>query len=290
VDILERVCAAYAWQRALGHATARKSLCSLVWDRAHPDVWDANHVSEVRARTAAEIEQVLRWADEALGHCRHRLVIVDPLTPAAVTARLALDDYRELAPTIQLVLDGPLRAEPRAIELRAVTTDEDWQKLAELVRHDHTEAGRTQTHAMPPEVTRGIVAGYRKKAPTYQFFLAHVDGVDCAYGAGVLVPNRIGMVEDLFTLPGFRKRGIATALIARAIAHVRQQGADQILIGALATAEPKRLYARLGFDPVCITRQYIKHLSEARPVSGRGVTSRVPGGDRARRAASRPPG
>jgi GNAT superfamily N-acetyltransferase len=115
---------------------------------------------------------------------------------------------------------------------------------------------------MPPEVTRGIVAGYRKKAPSYQFFLARVDGVDCAYGAGVLAPNRIGMVEDLFTLPAFRKRGIATALIAHAIAHVRHQGADQILIGALATAEPKRLYARLGFDPVCVTRQYIKHLSE----------------------------
>ncbi len=93
---------------------------------------------------------------------------------------------------------------------------------------------------MPPEVTRGIVAGYRKKAPSYQFFLARVDGVDCAYGAGVL----------------------ATALIAHAIAHVRHQGADQVLIGALATAEPKRLYVRLGFDPVCVTRQYIKQQSE----------------------------
>ncbi len=224
---------AYAWQRALGHATARKPLCSLVWDRAHPDVWDANHVSEVRARTAAEVEQVLQWADDSLGHCRHRLVMVDPLTPAAVTARLALDDYRELTPTIQLVLDGSLRAEPRVIELRAVTSDEDWQKLAELVRHDHTEAGRTQTHAMPPEVTRGIVAGYRKKAPTYQFFLACVDGADCAYGAGALAPNRIGMVEDLFTLPGFRKRGIATALIARAIAHVRQVRSDARSEGAV---------------------------------------------------------
>lgn len=260
MDILDRVCAAYAWQRALGHATEQKPWCRLVWDRAHPDVWDVNHVSEVRAPTPADVDQVLRWADEALGHCRHRLVVVDPLTPAHVAARLALDEYRELTPTIQLVLDGPLRSVLRPLDLRPVATEEDWETLEALVRHDHTEAGRAQTHAMPPEVTRGIVASYRKKAPSYQFFLARVDGVDCAYGAGVLIPNGMGMVEDLFTLPAFRKRGIATTLIARAIAHARQQGADQILIGALATAEPKRLYARLGFEPVCVTRQYIKHL------------------------------
>jgi GNAT superfamily N-acetyltransferase len=105
-----------------------------------------------------------------------------------------------------------------------------------------------------------MVASYRKKAPTYQFFLAREDGVDCAYGAGVLCANGMGMVEDLFTLPSFRKRGIATAMIAQAITYVRNQGAEQILIGALATEPPKRLYASLGFLPVCMTREYIKHL------------------------------
>lgn len=67
------------------------------------------------------------------------------------------------------------------------------------------------------------------------------------------------MVEDLFTHPSFRGRGIATAMIARAIEHVRSQGAEEILIGALATDPPKRLYASLGFAPVCVTREYIRH-------------------------------
>lgn len=84
--------------------------------------------------------------------------------------------------------------------------------------------------------------------------------MDCAYGAGVLCANGLGMVEDLFTLPAFRKRGIATAIIARVIAHVRRQGAYQVLIGAHATEPPKRLYAALGFTPVCVTREYIKHI------------------------------
>jgi len=260
MDIVERVCTAYAWQRALGHATIRDSLCCIVWDRAHPDVWDANHVSGVRARTAGEIDQVLRRTEEALGHCHHRLFVVDPLTPAAFVARLALDDYSELVPTIQLILEGQLRAHPRDLDLRPVITEEDWQCLHALVRQDHAEGARTQGLSIPAEVTRGIVASYRKKSPAYQFFLAREDGVDCAYGAGVLCENGIGMVEDLFTLPLFRKRGIATAIIAWVIAQVRSRGAEQVLIGAHATDPPKRLYASLGFSPVCVTREYIKRI------------------------------
>ena len=85
------------------------------------------------------------------------------------------------------------------------------------------------------DTSRVWSASYRKKWPAYQIFLTRGDGVDCAYGAGVLCPQGMGMVEDRFTLPDFCKRGIATAIIARAISHGRSQGAEQILIGALAT-------------------------------------------------------
>jgi GNAT superfamily N-acetyltransferase len=259
-DIVERVCAAYAWQRALGNDSVRDGLCRVVADRAHPDVWDANHVSEVRAGAPADIERVLRRADEALTHCRHRMFVVDPLTPAAFSARLALDDYRELDATLQLVLDGPLRADPRANAVRPVQTEADWQSLHALLREDHAEGGRTHGGPMPEHVTQGMIASYRSKAPAYQFFLASEDGVDCAYGAGLLCDNRLGMVEDLFTLPAFRRRGFATAIIARAVAHARDRGAGEILIGAHATDTPKQLYAALGFAPVCLTREYIRHV------------------------------
>jgi GNAT superfamily N-acetyltransferase len=258
-DIVERVSAAYVWQRALGHDTVQDSLCCIVRDPTHPDVWDANHISGVRVSTTAEIDQVLQRANETFAHCHHRLFVVDPLTPSAFVARLALDNYHELAAMIQLVLEGSLQMKPRDIDLRPVTTEANLQSLHTLVRHDHTEGARTGGRTISTEVTQGIVASYRKKWPAYQFFLTREDGVECAYGAGVLCANGMGMVEDLFTLPDFRKRGIATAIIDRAISHVRNQGAEQILIGVLATETPKLLYAALGFVPVCVTREYIKH-------------------------------
>ena len=255
-DLVADVCAAYAWQRALGHAVVEAAHCRIVCDPAHPDVWDANHVSGVRAAGAEEIEAVMRAADAALAHCRHRLFVVDPLTPPAFAARLALDDYRELPPTIQMVLDGPLRAVPPAVDLRPVASEADWQSLAALLAADHAEGGRTGG-PLDDAVTRGLLAGYRAKAPAYQFYLARVAGADCAYGAGALCDNGVGMVEDLFTLPARRRRGVATAIIARAVADLRRRGAGPVLIGAHAGKPPKRLYAALGFAPVCVTREYV---------------------------------
>ena len=66
-----------------------------------------------------------------------------------------------------------------------------------------------------------------------QFFLARVEGVDCAYGSAVVGPFAMGIVEDLFTLPGYRKRGLATAIVAHAIAHARALGMGPMLIGTV---------------------------------------------------------
>ncbi len=257
-DLVARVCAAYAWQRALGNEVVEHPLCRIVRDPAHPDVWDANHVSGVRAVTAAECAAVFAAVEVALAHCAHRLFAVDPLTPPPFVARLALDDYAELSPVIQLVLEGPLRATPPAVDLRAVASDEDWQSMARLLAADHAEGART-VGVMPAHVTEGMLATYRAKAPAYQFYLARVDGADGAYGAGVRCEGDVGMIEDLFTLPHLRRRGIATAIIDRAVADLRRRGVAPVLVGAHADEPPKRLYAALGFAPVCVTRQYIRH-------------------------------
>lgn len=259
MNIVEKISLAFAWHRALGHETADDPLCRIVRDPEHPEVWDANHVSLVRAATHAEIEDVLGRADAALSHCRHRAFFLDPLTPPAFEARLALEDFVERTPTLQLVLDGRLKAEPRRAELRPVTTDEDWRSLEALFRQDHLERGRIEGHNLPVEVTRGLVAGLRLKGPASQFFLVREEGEDAAYGAGILCDNGLGMVEDLFTLPAFRHRGLATAVIARAVEHARARGAGPVFIGARVNDTPKKFYAALGFEPVCLTREYIKH-------------------------------
>jgi GNAT superfamily N-acetyltransferase len=256
MDRLEQIAVAFAFQQSCGHACEDTALARYVRNPALADIWVANHVSLVRAQQADEIDDVLERTEQALGHCSHRMFIVDALTPAAFVARLALDGYTELSPTLHMVLEGELRAPRSPIELRSVERDEDWEAFYELLRANHLEK---LVHGLKLDeaITRGIVAAHRTKVGAVRFFLALVDGRPRAYGSSIVTPHGMGIVEDLFTLPGYRKRGLATALIAHAIAYARARGMGPMLIGPFADEAPKALYAALGFAPRCLTRQYM---------------------------------
>ena len=101
-------------------------------------------------------------------------------------------------------------------------------------------------------------AGYRAKSCAYHFHLAMQNGVPVAYGAYAAAPNGVGMIEDLFTLQSARRQGIASAIIAAFTHRLRAAGCQTFFLGALATEQPKRLYARLGFHPVMLARTWVR--------------------------------
>jgi GNAT superfamily N-acetyltransferase len=102
------------------------------------------------------------------------------------------------------------------------------------------------------------VAAKRVKAPDLRFWLARVDDTDAAFFSSWPGPEGVGIVEDLFTRPEFRRRGIATALIAHSVADARERGAGPVAISARVNDSPKYMYAALGFRPSCISRSYLK--------------------------------
>ena len=66
------------------------------------------------------------------------------------------------------------------------------------------------------------------------------------------------MVEDLFTRPSHRNRGIARALIHHCVADARARGAVDVLIGAIYDDTPKNAYAAMGFESTCLTWEWLK--------------------------------
>jgi GNAT superfamily N-acetyltransferase len=251
---------AYRWQRRLGNAQIEAPGCHIVADPAHPDVWDSNHVDDVTAQTESEIDSVFAAVDEHLGHTPWRVIHTDCFAPDVFLARLALDDFEERPVTIQMALQGDLTDRGAAIELRPVNGDADWRALLQLVLTDHAEGRRTSNLDVPREVSAGMVAGYRAKSDAYHFHLAMLNGVPVAYGAHAAAPNSAGMIEDLFTLQSARRQGIASAMIAAFADRLRAAGCHTIFLGALATEQPKRLYARLGFHPVMLARTWVRKL------------------------------
>ena len=257
-DLLARAAAACAWYSALGHTVVRTPFCAVVVDQDHPTVWSSNHVAEITAVTPVQIDAVLAEMTLRLAHCAHHVVATDCFTPPTFVARLLLDGYDALTPVVQMVLQGDLApTRPSPARICPVLSDEDWRTLHVLVEADHLEGART-AGALDADVTRGIVDGYRRKAGPCQFFLASVDGQPRAYGSAVVCPEGIGMVEDLFTLPEHRRQGLCSALIAHCVEYARAAGCGPMLIGARATDAPKRLYARLGFTPLFVARDFVK--------------------------------
>jgi GNAT superfamily N-acetyltransferase len=247
----------------LGNEVAAGDQVRWVRNPACAQVFDANHGSAVRAASADDIDAVLREADERYAGLAHRTFKVDPGTPTAFEARLLLDGYAGES-ELQLLLTGDLRADPRAVDIRPVETPADWASVARLTRRDHEEEAAKQ-HRPPyaSGVTTAMVATKRAKAPALRFFLATDDGEDCAFFSSWPGPgdgNPVGKVEDLFTAPEHRHKGIATALIAHAVDDARRRGAGPVLIGAEPGDTPKAMYAALGFAPVCVLRSYTKRL------------------------------
>jgi GNAT superfamily N-acetyltransferase len=244
----------------LGNVTSGLPGATLVRNDRIGRVFDANCVTRVRAESAEAVGSLMASVDAELSDLAHRTYKLDPLTPTAVEARLVLEGY-EPDPELQMVLRGELARPEGAAggpvdSIRPVVADRDWRSLSELVRLDHLEEAERGRRPIAPEVTAQIVEQKQAKAPAVQFFLAALDGEDVAFFSSWPGHGGLGKVEDLFTRPDHRNRGIATALIAHCVSDARERGADAVLIGAAAADTPRLLYARLGFEPVLVYTSY----------------------------------
>lgn len=262
-DLLVRCVATEAAYFELGNEVRDLGLARVVRNPATPEVWDSNCLTRVRA-DGDDIDVVLSDLDHWYADVSHRSVKVDPFTPTAMEARLLLEGFRSDT-MIHLVLppSHDIRVRPGAAEVtvREVRSDSDWQSLTRLARADHEEAARREGRVVwSHEVTAQMVTRKRLRSADLPYFMASCAGVDVAHSCAWVgtEKEKVGMVEDLFTDPAFRHRGIATTLIAHAVAYTRGLGAGPVMIGAAADDTPRVMYAALGFRPLFVTRSYVR--------------------------------
>ena len=257
-DLARAVVEAYRWQRRLGAAVFAEPFCHIVADPAHPDVWDVNHVDAVTAVTDAEIETVFAAMEARLAHAETQVIHTDSFTSDAFLARLALDDFAQRPVTIQMALSGALAGAGASVLLKPVIREEDWEALLSLVVVNHAERQDLADLGLTAAFSWRMTEVWRKKSPAYTLYLAIEDDMPVAYGGCAAAPGGVGMIEDLFTLPVARGRGVARGLIAAFVDRLRGAGCRTVFLGALADDWPKRLYASLGFRPVGLARTWVR--------------------------------
>jgi ribosomal protein S18 acetylase RimI-like enzyme len=209
-------------------------------------------------------EPPLHHMDDVFSASDHRFVFWDSAMPQPFEARLVVDGWKLWNASVTLVLEGELREPPAAFDIRPAASDADWNVIEDMHWLDaQEEVSKGLQPPWPRSVTAAMVRTKRRKAPAVQYFLARVDGVDCAFFSAWPGDNGVGQVEDLYTLPAFRGRGIARSLMVTCVSDARARGAGPVIICARAEDTPKSMYEAMGFRPLCVQRGYLKQLSSA---------------------------
>ena len=98
-----------------------------------------------------------------------------------------------------------------------------------------------------------------------RFFAARVDG-QLAGSCELYQEGEDAQVDHVGTLKQFRGRGVARSVILRAVQAARETGARHVFIVTDEEDWPRHLYARLGFDQIGRTWEFLRS-----PDGGGGV-------------------
>lgn len=259
MSLAGNIAAARRWFRLCGYQPIETTDATIVATPTDPDLWDANFALDKPGANPAALIAAL---DAAMAHSRWRVVYTDVLTEPAMLAALALAGFTQGPPLIEMHAPGDL-CPPHplpAISLQTVETADDWAAMASLVRIDHDEGKRTGQ--ISEAISDGLIARMRSRVPAGSFALIQRDGVAVGYGMMLACPGRLGMLENLFTLPEARGRGVMSAFIVAAASRLRAQGCDGIFLDALSEESAKQLYARLGFQPVALTHRWSRCIGD----------------------------
>jgi len=106
-------------------------------------------------------------------------------------------------------------------------------------------------HGSDAEVVRQLLELDRRLARVMdvRHYAAVVDREVVSY-AGMYHEDGVAQIEDVATLPSFRNRGLARAVVLHAVEEARRAGAELVFLVAEDDDWPKELYGRLGFDPI----------------------------------------
>jgi len=75
------------------------------------------------------------------------------------------------------------------------------------------------------------------------------DGAVVGFALARRLGRRLGLITDLYVVPSARGHGLATLLVRRVVARLRELGLDMVRLEVLATNDRARsIYAQWGFD------------------------------------------
>jgi GNAT superfamily N-acetyltransferase len=239
---LDRIegCLRWAWEAAA--TRIEPAPCGIaVFNDRFPSYWDGNFLLVDRPAEGAAASWIAEADRRFHGFAHREIAVLDD----AAGSRSA-PAFRRAGWEVDRLLFMALRRgadrEP-STDAEEVGFEDVLPLLVETNLHAH--GGMTPAAAEANAAVRSMLVD----TLGVRFFVVRVDGE--LAGVCELIPHGdVAEIDNVNTLERFRGRGIARATVGRAVREAGAGGADLVFLIADAADWPKRLYAKLGFDPV----------------------------------------
>jgi GNAT superfamily N-acetyltransferase len=220
-----------------------------LFDDRVPNIWMAN---QLRLDSTANVtaREVADEADRVQGAAslRHRRVTVHD---AVAGARLA-PGLRALGWDVERLVVMVQRGSSPEIDTVAVNElkDESWRSF----RRQSVE-NENMDQATVLQMENAIETLIEKVS--LRIFGTFVDGT-IASGCDLFSDGATAQIEAVVTLEQYRNRGLAKAVVWRAVQEARSGGHDLIFLVANADDWPRALYKNLGFEEIGYLFEFLK--------------------------------
>lgn len=213
-----------------------------------PRVWDVNLVRIERLPRVAAARTLAAEADALLGAAdlEHRRLLADVEDHGlAVSAGLAALGWSSEVHAVlawdggrppearQTALVGPEEAQPVYAEMNAAAGYDEVTARQLLAHATHTPASGPRLRRMAARDADGAIGSL----------------------ANLFDDGRTAEIDNLATLPGRQRRGLARAVTCGAVRRAQDEGCDLIFLRADERDWPVEWYGRLGFR--LVGRQYV---------------------------------
>lgn len=226
------------------------------WGTAHltpelPDIWDVNFLRVEKIDEEISAEGLITESERVMGRrgFAHRKVLVDDDSVGSRLAAGFQDARWDVNRMVFMIHDG----EPRS--LSAVPVDE----IADAV---HTAAKAEFDRRHPDIATDEVVSQMRRvarrtsEATDKRCFAAYA-GDEIASVCELYSDGITAQIEDVGTLEEHRNKGLAKAVVLRALHEAHAWGHETVFLVADDDAWPKRFYGKLGFAEAGRTYQFL---------------------------------
>lgn len=243
-ETLEKLLAHEARYLTMAAALEKTPCAWFLYGPLLPAYRDANHAFRLRddgrGPDAVAQEVVTYYRARGLPPIADVDAVAEAQSLGAALRRLGVAPVRGDWLLMRYARDEPPAVPPNAVEVRAVPNEtgagetRDWIEIAQGNPEDEHAA-----------LWRAVVA-QEARFRECRLYLGLLDGQP-AGTCDLFAAEGWGRIESVMTRPEFRRRGVASALVARAVADSLQNGHTETYLFTEPDSDAERLYTRLGF-------------------------------------------